>query len=136
MKKIFNFLILIIILTFCFTLITFAQEQGGPDQPGAINPGQIDPVILPNPLNPSGDAKNDPTPQTLIGKIINAALGIVGSLALLMFIYGGFTWMTAAGNEQSVTKGKDILIWATVGLIVIFSAYALVKFVFTGIGAG
>ncbi len=86
------------------------------------------PTTLPNPLGEGA------TPQTLIGKIINAALGIVGSIALLMFIYGGFVWMTAAGNEQSVTKGRDILIWATVGLIIIFSSYALVKFVFTGLG--
>ncbi len=83
--------------------------------------------------NPLGDGA---TPQTLIGKIINAAMGIVGSIALLMFIYGGFVWMTAAGNEQSVTKGRDILIWATVGLIIIFSSYALVKFVFKGLGVG
>ena len=43
--------------------------------------------------------------------------------------------MTAAGNQEKVTKGRDILVWAVVELIVIFSAYALVKFVFAGIGA-
>ncbi|MFA6602069.1 MAG: hypothetical protein WCT02_04400, partial [Candidatus Paceibacterota bacterium] len=41
--------------------------------------------------NPLGDLKD---PSTLIGKIIGAALGLVGSLALAMFIYGGFIWMT------------------------------------------
>jgi hypothetical protein len=65
----------------------------------------------------------------LIGKIISAALGIVGSLALLMFIYGGFTWMLAAGNEQAVTKGKNILTWAAIGMAVIFASYSLVSFV-------
>ncbi len=73
--------------------------------------------------------------QTLIGRVIDAILGIVGSLALLMFIYGGFTWMTASGNEQSVTKGKNILMWAAVGLAVIFLSYALVKFIIKAIGA-
>ncbi len=82
------------------------------------------------------DPLSGATPQALIGKIINAALGIVGSIALLMFIYGGFVWMTAAGNEQSVAKGKGVLVWATIGLIIIFSSYALVKFVFTGLGVG
>jgi len=75
------------------------------------------------------------SPQKLIGKIIVAVLGIVGSLALLMFIYGGFTWMTAAGNQESITKGKNILVWATIGLIIIFSSYAIVRFVFEGVGA-
>lgn len=71
----------------------------------------------------------------IIGKVINAALGIVGSLALIMFIYGGITWMTAAGNEQNVTKGKNIIIWATLGLVIIFSSYAIVRFVLQAIGA-
>jgi len=72
------------------------------------NPPPPEPVCLPNPLNPSDDkcgvTTNEPTPQTLIGKVINAVLGIVGSLALLMFIYGGFTWMLAGGNQEAVTK--------------------------------
>ena len=42
--------------------------------------------------------------------------------------------MLAAGNNEKVQKGKDILIWATIGLIIIFSAYAIVKFVFVGLG--
>ena len=78
--------------------------------------------------NPLGDGV---TPNKLIGRIIKAMIGIVGSLALLMFIYGGFTWMLAAGNAEAVSKGKNILIWATLGLVVIFSSYAVLQFVFT-----
>ena len=81
-------------------------------------------VCLPDPLG-----NKHPEPAELIGRIIHAALGIVGSIALAMFIYGGFTWMTAAGNSEKVQKGKDVLIWATLGLVIIFSAYALVNFV-------
>ncbi len=119
---IFFFLFLALAVLYNFN---FAYAQQGA---GGLTPSE--PVTLPDPLG------GGTTPQTLIGKIINAVLGVVGSIALLMFIYGGFVWMTAAGNEQSVTKGKNILIWATVGLIIIFSSYALVKFVFTGLGVG
>lgn len=70
------------------------------------------------------------SPEALIGKVIKAIMGIVGSIALVMFIYGGFVWMMAGGNSQAVDKGKSILMWAAVGLIVIFSSYALVQFVF------
>ncbi|MEA3272761.1 MAG: pilin, partial [Patescibacteria group bacterium] len=42
----------------------------------------------------------------LIGKIIKAVLGIVGSIALLMFIYGGFLWLMSGGNEKNITKGR------------------------------
>jgi uncharacterized membrane protein YjfL (UPF0719 family) len=52
-----------------------------------------------------------------------------------MFIYGGFVWLTSAGNEQKVTQGRNILMWAALGLVIIFLAYAIVKFVLTAIGA-
>lgn len=86
-------------------------------------------VTLSNPLGAGA------TPQTVIGKVISQVLGIVGAVALLMFIYGGLTWMTAMGNEQSIKKGKDILMWSSIGLIVIFTSYALVRFVLQAIGA-
>ena len=70
----------------------------------------------------------------LIGKIINALLGIVGSIALAMFIYGGFVWMTSAGSPEKTKQGQQVLLWATIGLAVIFSSAALVQLVFTGLG--
>ena len=75
------------------------------------------------------------SPQEFIGKIINSALGIVGSLALLMFIYGGFVWLTSAGSSDKVTKGKNILVWATIGLAVIFMSYGATRFVLDKIAA-
>ncbi len=87
-------------------------------------------VTLTDPLGIGNTASG---PQQLIGKIIKGVLGLVGSLALAMFVYGGFTWMLAAGNPTNVEKGKQILIWATIGLIVIFSSYALVQFVFVDV---
>ncbi len=80
--------------------------------------------------NPLGGTK---TPQALIGKVINAVLGVVGSLALLMFVYGGLTWMTSSGSQEKVKKGRDIIIWSAIGLAVIFSAYALVRILITGV---
>ena len=85
--------------------------------------GGGDNVSLSNPLGENA------TPQVLIGRVINAVLGVVGSLALLMFIYGGLVWMTASGNSEKVEKGKSILMWATIGLVVIFSSYSLINFI-------
>lgn len=66
-------------------------------------------------------------PTVLIGQIIRGLLGIIGSLALAVFIYGGFVWMTSAGNSQRVEQGRNTLIWAAIGLTVIFTAYVLVR---------
>lgn len=64
---------------------------------------------------------------TIVGRLISAILGITGALALLMFVWGGVQWLTSGGAPDKVKKGKDTLIWATVGLAVIIMAYALVS---------
>ncbi|MDD5528078.1 MAG: pilin [Patescibacteria group bacterium] len=114
------------------------EQNGGAASGSETPPAANNNVNLINPLggttgNPAGTINSVPQ---LIGNIINAALGIVGSLALVMFIYGGFTWMLAAGNEQAVEKGKNILMWAAIGLVVIFASYSLVSFVISAITKG
>lgn len=86
-------------------------------------------VALPNPLG------IDSVPS-LIGRVIQGLTGIVGSIALAMFLYGGFLWLTSAGNNEKIKKGKEILIWAVLGLALIFSSYIIVNFVITGITTG
>ncbi len=121
MKK---FLILLVIFfLFLSSKPIFATEATGQGSSGSSGG-----VTLTDPLGFNG---NPQAPQLLIKNIIQGALGIVGSLALIMFIYGGFTWMFAAGNSDAVVKGRNILIWAAIGLVIIFSSYALVNFVFT-----
>ena len=55
-------------------------------------------------------------------------LGISGSLALVFFVWGGIIMMTSGGNKARVEKGRDAIIRATVGLIIIFGAFTAVKF--------
>lgn len=110
--------IFLFILVLILPIIVFAGEC-------AEREGQ---VCLDNPLG------TDITIPGLIGKVIGGILSVVGSLALAMFVYGGFMWMTAAGSPQRVEKGKNILLWAAIGLVIIFSSYALVALVFQGLG--
>lgn len=69
----------------------------------------------------------------LIGRVLNAILGIVGAVALLMFVWGGFQWMTAAGNTEQAGKAKKTLVWASLGLIAIFGSYAILSFVISSL---
>lgn len=94
----------------------------------AFNTLPVFAVTLDNPLG-----QDDP--RVIIGYIINAILGIVGSLALIVFIYGGLIWLTSQGNEQRVEQGKKLIVWAALGLVVIFTSYALVMFVLKAVGA-
>jgi len=95
-----------------------AQAQAAPT---GKNNSQIGPISLTNPLG------TVTSPQEIIGKIINSVMGIVGSIALLMFIFGGLTWMTSAGKAEQIKKGRDIIVWSAIGLVIIFSAYGLVR---------
>lgn len=74
--------------------------------------------------------------RVIIGQIIRAALGLSGSIALIMFIWGGFLWLTAAGNAERIDKGKSVLTWAIIGLVVIFFAYTIVNAVLSAITTG
>lgn len=82
--------------------------------------------------NPLGNQSSKSIPEFL-GQIISYAMGIIGSLALVMFIYGGLTWMLSGGNQEQVTKGKNTVMWAALGIALIFTSYALVRFVITAI---
>ena len=61
--------------------------------------------------------------------IIKGALSLVGTIFLALSIYAGILWMTAAGNEDKVTKAKDIVTQAVIGLAITLSAYAITAFV-------
>jgi len=50
-------------------------------------------------------------------------LGIVGSLALLLFVVGGFYLLVSQGESGRVQKGKAYIVGAIVGLIIVFVAY-------------
>ncbi len=68
-------------------------------------------------------------PAFLVGNIIKYALGFVGTIFLVLIIYGGFLWMTAAGNDQQIEKARKILTSATVGLLIVILAYGLSLFI-------
>ena len=61
--------------------------------------------------------------------IIRLVLGLMTLIAVVLIIYGGFVWLTAAGNEENVEKAKKIISAAVIGLIVILLAWAIVIFV-------
>ncbi|MBU1202588.1 pilin [Patescibacteria group bacterium] len=80
-------------------------------------------VEVPNPLSA------DSIPE-LAGQMIRGLLGISGALALFFLVWGGILWMTSSGNSERVKKGKDSIVWAILGLVVIFLSYIVINFVF------
>jgi len=72
----------------------------------------------------------------IISRIIQIFLGLLGVIALGFILYGGFIWMTAAGNQEKIAKAKKILINAAIGLAIILSAFAIVTFLINAIIEG
>ncbi len=68
--------------------------------------------------------------EDLIGIIIRGVMGVIGTVALVMMLYGGITWMTARGNSERTQKARETILWAGLGVVLIFASYALVDFVF------
>lgn len=115
MKKSLFYLINLVLVG-VFVLNISIVFGGGPGGTAGSNTTLTNPIGI-----------NDP--NLFIGKLINSALGVVGSIALVMFIYGGFRWLTSAGSKDGVTAGKETIIWATFGLVIIFTSYAIVNFI-------
>ena len=77
---------------------------------------------------PSGLISDIPS---TIGKIVGVALAFIGVLFMGLLIYGGFSWMVARGNQQDVTKAKELIEAAVIGLIIVLAAYAITAYVGT-----
>jgi len=72
----------------------------------------------------------------LIQIVINAFLSLIGVILLAYILYAGYNWMTAQGEEEKVTKAKDTLKRAIVGVIIIVAAYAISIFVMSRLESG
>ena len=64
-----------------------------------------------------------------VGTIVGALLELTGTVFFLLMIYAGITWMLAQGDPGKTKKAKETLVDAIIGLVLVFSAYAITKFV-------
>ncbi len=90
-------------------------------------------VYDPNTGNYVDEAAGTNDPESTFGKIVKDVLNIVsilaGMVAVFMVIYGGFPFLTSAGNPESTKAGRNAILYAFIGLIVIAFAQIIVKFV-------
>jgi len=66
----------------------------------------------------------------IIGMIIQAVLGLLGAIFIILMVYAGYTWMIAAGNEPKIEKAKDMIQAAIIGLIIVLASWAIWVFIF------
>lgn len=90
--------------------------------------------VLEDKLSLEGECGDVTIFVTLLLNITRYLFSIIGALALLVFIYGGFLMILSAGNTEKVQQGKDAMMAAVIGLVVAFGGYLLIQFLGTGIG--
>ncbi len=71
--------------------------------------------------------------RTVVARIINAFFALLGLVAVVLFLYAGFLWMTASGNEEKIVEAKRIMVNTTIGLVIMLSAYAITWFIYRAI---
>ena len=91
-------------------------------------------------------ARGDGQPTELFGAdgvvstITNVLLFVVGALSVVMLIIGGLRYTISGGNSTAVTAAKNTILYAIVGLVIAFLAYAAINFILNslmpGSGAG
>lgn len=99
-------------LVFTLPMLALAQQQGQPT------------------------LSNFDTLLQSIGRVINGALPIIVTLALLFFFYGLARFILASGDEEARKNGKHIMIWGIVALFVMVSVWGLVAFLGQALGIG
>jgi hypothetical protein len=77
------------------------------------------------------DTANDEATSRInqvIHTIVNLLSALVGVVAVIMIIVGGFRYITSGGNDTSVTSAKNTILYAIIGLVVVALAQLIVRF--------
>lgn len=84
---------------------------------------------------PDGDVATIGSLETLFENAINVVIALTGVALFLMFIVGGFSFLFSAGDQKKLDQAKGTLTNAIIGLVVIVSAYLILRIigVFTGV---
>ena len=114
-------------------VVAAPTTPASPEEPSATQYG-----LTPTAKKAGFEAKETTSSDlaTFIGQLIGAVLAFVGVLFLGLMIYGGGMWMIARGNEQAVTKAKDIIVNSIIGIVIIGLSYAATSFIISQLGAG
>lgn len=71
--------------------------------------------------------------RSLVNTVLKYFLGFLGLLCTVMIIYGGILYVTSAGEEEKTKKGRNIILYAIIGIIIIVASYAIVNTVLKGV---
>ena len=111
-------ILVILILILIFPYFVFGQTmKGGLQELGQASGYQTSGI-------------SETTISSIAGTAVSVFLSILGIIFIVLMLYGGYLWMMARGNEEQLTKAKELIQAAVIGLIIIVAAYAISFFIF------
>jgi hypothetical protein len=119
------------VLIYCLVLLPASAWAASPLKQGvdtAVPTDRSDPnnikAVGPSGLLGAGGAFNT---------IANILIFLVGALAVIVLVFGGFRYVTSTGDPGRVKQAKDTIIYGVVGVVIALLAYAIVNFVISNI---
>lgn len=125
MKKIFKHIAVFSMLTMLFAPLVAVKALSIDDAYGGAGK-QTD---VSNALKMT----NTTDPRVIVANAIYILLGFLGILATVIILIAGFQWMTAGGDSKKVDEAKTRMQQGAIGLVIIFSAWALSRFILTSV---
>lgn len=126
MKKI---ILTTFIISFCLFVVFFSFYQ----PVFALTSNVVEQTIKTTEMTgQSGFGEDSSNGARLLANIswyVQVLLTFSGIVVVFLITYAGFLWMTAGGNKEQIVKAKSRLINATIGLIIVLSAYAITHYV-------
>lgn len=126
-RTIKQFLIVTGLMTAALTIFAFAPSvlaqgaAGGVSVGGGALSDSDVPDIVKNLSGGSGSIRE------LALRIVNFFLLFLGLVAVIMVIYGGILYVTAAGKDDQVGTAKKVILYAIIGIVIIALSFAMVN---------
>ncbi len=103
--------------------------------PGSVAAQDVDQETGIRGAFPEGEnTQPENTPSDLLGSdgvfqtVANILLIIIGAVAVIMLIVGGFRYVVSGGDSNAVESAKNTILYAIIGIVVAFLAYAAINF--------
>jgi len=74
-----------------------------------------------------GCIPNDPV--GFVAKFYGIGLGLIGGVAVLFIIYGGYIILSSRGDPQNLNKGKSYITYAIIGLLLAIFGFVFVQII-------
>ncbi len=118
-----------LIAVFSFALVPVYAQSNNAVAAGLCEGANLHFTDTPSSTCDSGGQSITDKVNSFLKKLINIFSAVIGVVAVIMIIFGGFRYITSGGNDTSVTSAKNTILYAIIGLVIVALAQLLVRFV-------